>query len=156
MKTILHLIETKGPGGAETVFINLFEAFDGGDFRSVALVAHGGWVHHALERAGVSAHTCDAKGSFRFGYLRKIVRVVRREQVDLIEAHLSGASLYASLAGMITGTPVVSVFHGSVDIISVRPVACSEGGRHQPWQRSDRRGIEPLEERSARSDGPSS
>ncbi len=43
MKTILHLIETKGPGGAETVFINLFGAFDGGDFRSVALVAHGGW-----------------------------------------------------------------------------------------------------------------
>ena len=99
MKTILRLIETKGPGGAETVFINLFEAFEGGDFRSVALVAHGGWVHHALERAGVSAYTCDAKGSFNFGYLSKIVRVVRREQVDLIEAHLSGASLYASLAG---------------------------------------------------------
>ena len=116
MKTILRLIETKGPGGAETVFINLFEAFDGGDFRSVALVAHGGWVHHALERAGVSAYTWNAKGSFNFGYLSKIVRVVRREQVDLIEAHLSGASLYASLAGMITGTPVVSVFHGSVDL----------------------------------------
>ena len=73
-------------------------------------------MHQALERAGASAHTCVAGGSFNFGYLRKIVRVVRREQVDLIEAHLSGASLYASLAGIITGTPVVSVFHGSVDL----------------------------------------
>lgn len=116
MKTLLHLIETTGPGGAETVFLNLFRAFRSGDFRSVALVSEEGWVDRTLRAEGVEPAVTHAKGSFNWRYLRDIVRVVRREQVDLIQAHLPGACVYACLAGMVTRTPVVSVFHGAVDV----------------------------------------
>ena len=117
MKTVLHLIDTSGPGGAETVFLNLFEGFNRGEFRSVPLVTRGGWVEETLARRGVESHVCPAKGSFAGRYLRKIIRLVRSERIDLIQAHLLGANAYASIAGTLTRTPVVSLFHGSVDMV---------------------------------------
>ena len=116
MKTVLHLIDTSGPGGAETVFLNLLEGFDRGEFRSVPLVTRGGWVEETLTRRGVKSCVCDAKASFAGRYLRKIIRLVRGERIDLIQAHLLGANAYASIAGTLTRTPVVSIFHGSVDM----------------------------------------
>jgi glycosyltransferase involved in cell wall biosynthesis len=116
MKTLLHLIETTGPGGAETVFIDLVAAFDSDDYRSIPMVTEGGWVHRSLGRRGVASVTSQAKGSFNLQHLRAILRVIRREHVDLIQAHLPGANIYASLAGLIAGIPVVSIFHGSVDL----------------------------------------
>jgi glycosyltransferase involved in cell wall biosynthesis len=36
--------------------------------------------------------------------------------VELIQSHLLGSNVYSSLAGLLTRTPVVATFHGSVDI----------------------------------------
>ncbi len=116
MPTILHLIDTTGPGGAETVFLNLFDAFNRAGFRSVALVGRDGWVAQRLQDRGVTPYVCATKGSLNTAYLREIVRVVRRERVDLLQAHLAGASVYGSMAGTLTRKPVVSLFHGTVDL----------------------------------------
>lgn len=116
MKTVLHLIDTSGPGGAETIFMNLLEAFNQGQFRSIPLVTPGSWAEAKLTERGIKANVCHAKGSFASGYLLEIVRLVRRERIDLIQAHLPGANVYASIAGVLTRTPVVSIFHGSVDM----------------------------------------
>jgi len=116
MTTILHLIDTSGPGGAETVFKNLFERFDGEGYRSLALVTAGSWVQGALLESGAEVHESDSKGSFNLPYLRHIVGLVRQAGVDLIQAHFFGAGVYASLAGLITRTPVVTILHGSVDV----------------------------------------
>ena len=128
LKTVLHLIETMGPGGAETVFMNLFRAFDRGMFRSVALVSRGGWVDQALRAEGVGTYISDAKGSFNVRYLRDIMRVVRRERVGLIQAHMLGANVYASIAGLLTRTPVVSILHGTVDISELDPLLWAKIG----------------------------
>ncbi len=44
------------------------------------------------------------------------MQTIHRERVDLIQSHLLGANVYCSLAGLLTRTPVVTTFHGSVDI----------------------------------------
>lgn len=119
MKRILHLIDTSGPGGAETVFLNLVSAFDVGGFRSFALVAEGSWVGGALEARGHHAETCNARGSFNVAYLRAISRLVRRHDIDLIQAHLPGPAIYAGLYAMLSRVPLVSVLHGSVDFGNV-------------------------------------
>lgn len=116
MKTLLHLIDTRGPGGAETVFLNLLHAFDGGAYRSVPLVSADSWIESTLRARGKACETSDSRGSFNLGYLRAIVGAVRRHRVDLIQAHLLGPNVYASLAGILTGVPVVSIFHGTVDL----------------------------------------
>ncbi len=116
MKTILHIIDTTGPGGAETVFIDLATGFPKEKYRSVVVIRGKGWVYEELRRRGVEPILLNAKGSFNWRYLLSLVRLVRHERVDLIQSHLLGANVYSSLAGLLTGIPVVATFHGAVDI----------------------------------------
>ncbi len=116
MKTILHTIDTTGPGGAETVFIDLATRLPKDKFRSVVVIRGKGWVYEELSRRGVTPILLDSKGSFNLRYLWQLRKIIKQEGVDLIQSHLLGSSVYCSLVGLITGTPVVSTFHGSVDI----------------------------------------
>lgn len=116
MKTILHTIDTTGPGGAETVFIDLASRLPQEKYRSVVLIRGTGWVYDELCRRGIKPVLMDAKGSFNWRYLKGLAALIRRENVDLIQSHLLGSNVYCSLAGLLTRKPVVATFHGAVDI----------------------------------------
>jgi glycosyltransferase involved in cell wall biosynthesis len=116
MKTILHVIDTTGPGGAETVFVDLATRLPAPEYRHVVVLHGKGWVYEELQRRGVEPVLLDASGSFNISYLRSLIRLVRRENVDLLQGHLLGASIYCSMVGLLTRRPVVATFHGSVDI----------------------------------------
>jgi len=115
MKTILHVIDTTGPGGAETIFIDLATRLPKDQYRPVVVIRGKGWVYEELCRRGIEPVFMDAKGSFNWRFLAGLVRLVRQEGVDLIQSHLLGSNVYCSLAGLITRTPVVATFHGVVD-----------------------------------------
>jgi len=116
MKTILHCIDTTGPGGAETVFIDLITRLPADKYRAVVVIRGKGWVYEELLRRGVVPVILDAKGSFNGSYLAALCSLIRREQVSLVQSHLLGSNVYCALAGLLTRTPVVTTFHGSVDI----------------------------------------
>lgn len=116
MITILHIIDTTGPGGAETVFIDLATRLPKDKYRSVVVIRGKGWVYEELCRRGIEPVFLDAKGSFNFRYLLGLRELVKKQGVDLIQAHLLGASVYCSLVGLLTGVRVISTFHGAVDI----------------------------------------
>ena len=116
MKTILHTIDTTGPGGAETVFIDLATSLPENKYRSVVVIRGRGWVYDELCRRGVEPILLDAKGSFNWRYLKALATLIRHEKVDLIQSHLLGSNVYCALAGLITRKPVVATFHGAVDI----------------------------------------
>jgi glycosyltransferase involved in cell wall biosynthesis len=116
MKTVLHVIDTTGPGGAETVFVELAAGLDRSRYRSLALIRGPGWVASALRDRDVPAVVLDCKGSFNIGYLLRLMALIRRERVDVIQAHLFGSSVYCALAGALLRRPVIATFHGSVDI----------------------------------------
>lgn len=115
MKTILHVIDTTGPGGAETIFIDLATRLSREKYRPVVVIRGKGWVYDELCRRGIEPLLMDAKGSFNWQFLSGLVKLIRREGVDLIQSHLLGSNVYCSLAGLITRTPVVATFHGVVD-----------------------------------------
>lgn len=116
MKTILHIIDTTGPGGAETVFIDLATCLPKDKYRSVVIIRGKGWVYEELCRRGVKPILLNAKGSFNLRYLLALRKIILSEGVDLVQSHLLGANVYCSLAGLLTGTPVIATFHGAVDI----------------------------------------
>lgn len=115
MKTILHVIDTTGPGGAETIFIDLATRLPREKYRPIVVIRGTGWVYEELCRRGIEPFLMDAKGSFNWRFLSGLVKLIRREGVDLIQSHLLGSNVYCSLAGLITRTPVVATFHGVVD-----------------------------------------
>jgi glycosyltransferase involved in cell wall biosynthesis len=116
MKTILHIIDTTGPGGAETVFIDLITHLPREKYRSIVVIRGKGWVYEELCRRGITPVLLDAKGSFNWRYLKALVSLIKSEKVDLIQSHLLGSNVYSALAGLVSRKPVVATFHGAVDV----------------------------------------
>lgn len=116
MIRILHTIDTTGPGGAETVFVNLIRGLDRQEFEPVVAIRGPGWVCDTLEKNGITPLFISCKGAFNYNYLWNLVGIIRRNNIDIVQSHLLGSNLYCSLAGIICGVPVVSTFHGFVDI----------------------------------------
>ncbi len=114
-RRILHTIDTTGPGGAETVFIELATRLMGPSDENIVAITGPGWVDDELRRRGAHVHLLSESGSFDVRYLYGLVRLIRRYRIDLVQSHLLGSGVYCSLAGMICRVPVVSTFHGSVD-----------------------------------------
>ncbi len=116
MQTILHIIDTTGPGGAETVYITLADKIRAHGYDSIAVVRGPGWVHDELRRREVLAVVLDTSGRFNWHFLRALITLIRDKDIALIQSHLLGANVYSALAGWITGVPVIGTFHGRVDI----------------------------------------
>jgi len=113
---ILHLIDTTGPGGAETVFVELADASRDMGYAPIAVIKGPGWVQENLEARGIPTRVIPVESGFATGFLKALIGLVRENRVCLIQAHLLGSSLYAAIVGLITRVPVVSTFHGMVDI----------------------------------------
>jgi glycosyltransferase involved in cell wall biosynthesis len=116
MIRVLHAIDTSGPGGAETVFLNLIDGLDRRQFSpQVAIGGGDGWLREELLQRGLPTWPVAVKGSCNQRYLRQLLRIIKKEGIDLVQSHLLGSNLYCSLAGILSRTPVVSTFHGFVD-----------------------------------------
>ncbi len=115
-KTILHLIDTTGPGGAETIFIQLADKLREHGYSSVVVISGKGWVEEELKRRGLQPYIIPAKGSFAIGLLSQLVQLVKKHRVDIIQSHLLGSNVYAAMVGLLTRTPVVATYHGMVDV----------------------------------------
>ncbi len=117
---ILHMIETTGPGGAETVLLNVVGWLDPMEFESIVLLTGIGWLYDSMKAAGITPLVVKSSGAFDWSFLREIMRIVRTRRVDLIHSHLPDANFYACLAGLFTRIPVVVTFHGMVGTWSTR------------------------------------
>jgi glycosyltransferase involved in cell wall biosynthesis len=118
LKTVLHIIDTTGPGGAEQVFLQLAQGLNDAEYRSIALIRGDGWLQANLTKNNVRFHVRECKGSFNVRFLYDMIALVKREKVDLIQSHLLGSNVYAAVVGRLCQVPVVATFHGKVDIRS--------------------------------------
>jgi len=116
MIRILHTIDTTGPGGAETVFLNLVKGLNVSEYHSTVVIGGSGWVCDELKKIRIDPIFVNPFGAFNFRYLLSLVNIVRKHNIDIIHSHLFGANLYCCLAGLICRVPVVSTFHGFVDV----------------------------------------
>ncbi len=114
--SVLHVIDTAGPGGAETVFLQTATRLDPARFQHAAVIGGAGWLAKQLQETGLQPHIVPAKGSFNVRYLSTLLRLARQHRSDVIVAHLYGSSVYASLVGTLLSIPVVSVLHGQSDV----------------------------------------
>ena len=113
---VLHLIDTGGPGGAETVFLSL--AADAGQrgHNAGVVVPYDGWLAGRLREHGVTPLFLPAKQGMSLALARGLLSLSWTTRASLIHSHLLGASVYAALAGALLGLPVIAVFHGAPDL----------------------------------------
>jgi len=115
-RRIIHLIDTGGPGGAETVFAQVATGLPHFGYESAAVVSRDAWLAARLRQGGLEPRFLAAKGSLNLGYLKALVGLIRAEQPSLLITHLLGPAVYGSLAGLLTATPVIAVLHGQSDL----------------------------------------
>lgn len=113
---VLHLIDTGGPGGAETVFTDLIDHLDSAAWDSVAVVPTVDWLHAELARRGLEPVLASAAGSFDLSFLRTLVSTARRTGARLVQAHLLGSAVYGGTLARLLRIPMVATFHGQADI----------------------------------------
>lgn len=112
---ILHVIDTGGPGGAETVFKQIALGLQNRGWEAATVVSREGWLAEQLRHHSLNPQIVPPTQA-RLAYLKQIMKIARREEVSVIIAHLLGAGFYASLAGLLTRIPVISIFHGQKDL----------------------------------------
>jgi glycosyltransferase involved in cell wall biosynthesis len=112
--TILHTIETGGPGGAETVMLELASGLDPKRFRSLALLPGGPWLPAQLKSRDIPYVIAESRVWYDFKLLRALLRIVRQEKVDLIHSHLPGQNFYSCVTAKLTGRKIIATYHSAL------------------------------------------
>ena len=122
-RTILQLIETSGPGGAETVFLGLCRSLDPDRWRCVAVlpparadVVGSDWLAGQLEQSGIETVLLQESHSFDVPSFWSLLRIARVERADVFHGHLFGYCVRAALMSRLTGIPAIATLHGFSDV----------------------------------------
>jgi glycosyltransferase involved in cell wall biosynthesis len=128
---LLYVIDNLEFGGGERGFAQLAAALRARwDVRVAG--APGGELGRRLGALGVPMHAVDVRSRLGVRRTGQLVKLVRRERVDLIHAMGARADVSARLAGWLTGVPVVStiaMFPERYDVGVLRRAAYGAAGR---------------------------
>lgn len=116
MKTVLHMIETGGTGGAETVYVNLVRELDTTRWRHVPVLPVREWMYEQLTDAGHQPVLISEKSALDVVFFARLLALIRKRGVDLIHAHLFGSALRAALLSRLSGVPAIATLHGGMDL----------------------------------------
>jgi hypothetical protein len=136
---VLKMIETGGPGGAERVMINIAGtlAKDPG-WRVSAVLQRDGWLAEQLRAHGVSLCFLPLRRQLDVGFLRRVVRQIRDEDIRLIHSHEFGMNFHGAVAAKIAGIPCVATVHGRT-YYGTTAVVSSPCARCATWARPSSR-----------------
>jgi glycosyltransferase involved in cell wall biosynthesis len=115
-KTILHSIDTTGPGGAETVFLDLVENLRLGAYENYAIIKGPGWVEDQLKKRNIRYYIVKPRGFLSIPYYFALAKLLKKNNTALIQAHLLGSTLTYSILGFLLRIPLVATIHGQVDL----------------------------------------
>ena len=109
---ILYLLTGLGIGGAENIVIDQCQALISENQLTVAYLRDIRDHEKKLNDMGVKTVLLDFKKTGVFPVIRKIIRIVKENKIDLISTHLPAADTLGRLAGLFTKAIIVSTIHG--------------------------------------------
>src|SRR6266566_237337 len=110
-RTVLHAIETGGPGGAERMLVHLATGLSP-CYRSEAALIRDRWLGGALRGRGVPV-TMLRYTSHGFAMtLRDLVTLIRNRRVAVLHTHEFFMNTLGLMASWLTGVPLVATVHG--------------------------------------------
>jgi glycosyltransferase involved in cell wall biosynthesis len=111
-KRVLQLIETSGPGGAETMLINLVRQLSQGQYAPVICLRKNGWLSQQLQKWDFETVIIPQDGYVNSVWFRKLRKMIHAEQISVIHAHEFAMNSYGSILSAIAGVPVITTVHG--------------------------------------------
>jgi glycosyltransferase involved in cell wall biosynthesis len=121
MRTILHLTETSEPGGSETVLAYIAANLDPDRYRSRICLLHEGWLTNHLRELELEYQIIENRHSYDPGFLMRLLRLIRREKIDLVHSHEFMMNVYGAIAAKLRGIPMIGTVHGKVYFTEKKP-----------------------------------
>jgi glycosyltransferase involved in cell wall biosynthesis len=119
---VCHFIERLDHGGGERIVHSLATGMRGTAYVPVVCCLQPGAVARLLERDGVRVHILGIRRRsvlqgplfllFLLQLFWRLARLLKRERVAILHAHLPDSIIWATVAGALTRTPVVGTYHG--------------------------------------------
>jgi len=109
--TVLHAIETGGPGGAERMMVHLASGL-GGEYRSEAALIRDSWLGTALKQRGVPVTMFRHRSNGFPSTLRDLLRLIRERRIAILHTHEFFMNSLGLVASRLTGVPLVATVHG--------------------------------------------
>ena len=111
---IAHLIESDGPGGAETVVVQMATALQAAGARNVVfLPANGeGWLARQLEDTGVAIEYFHVDRPVSPACARSLHQAFRRHQIAIAHSHEFSMAVYGGWASWRHQIPHIITMHG--------------------------------------------
>ncbi|MCX5839548.1 MAG: glycosyltransferase [Deltaproteobacteria bacterium] len=109
---VLHIIPGLGIGGAEKVVLGLHQFTDQEHFKT--RIIHWGEQHAMQSQAAFSDQAIIQQKLdkvFSVDTIRKLIRVVRDNHIDIIQTHLIDADLLGFVVSLLTRKPVIITIH---------------------------------------------
>lgn len=75
--TILHTIDTTGPGGAETVFLDIAQHLHMPGYQTLALIKGPGWVRDQLVARNIPYQILKPHGFLSLPYYWQVFRLIK-------------------------------------------------------------------------------
>jgi glycosyltransferase involved in cell wall biosynthesis len=112
---VAHLIQTDGPGGAESVVVQMATALQAAGARNVVfLPADGeGWLARQLEGSGVAIEYFRLDRAVSPACSRTLRAAFRRHGIDVVHSHEFCMAVYGAWASWRLGIPHIITMHGS-------------------------------------------
>ncbi len=113
MPRVLHVITSLDADGAQTLLMDFASRCPGNRYRNlVAFLAGEGTLAAESRYAGVEVADLTRNGAFRFSSLYGLVRLIRRQRIDLVHTHLVHGGIMGRIAARLAGVRrVVSTRH---------------------------------------------
>ncbi|MDX1630540.1 MAG: glycosyltransferase family 4 protein [Thermoanaerobaculia bacterium] len=111
---VLWLLDSLTLGGAENTTVSFVQGLEPGrlDVRVAFLKSLGGNpLEEELASRGLSPVGLDARNLRDVAAFRRLTKLLRDREIDLIHAHLAYASLWGTVAGALHRIPTVCTFH---------------------------------------------
>jgi glycosyltransferase involved in cell wall biosynthesis len=110
------MLETGGPGGAETVLLNLVSNLNRKEFKPYVVLLKKGWAYENLKGTTEKTYVISSPRKYDLFLIVKICRFIRKNHIHIVNSHLKDINFYSSVATRLMGIPHVAVEHGNVHL----------------------------------------
>jgi glycosyltransferase involved in cell wall biosynthesis len=132
-KKLALMLESDGPGGAESVVLTLAHGMRerGIDVRPVAFAPGQGWMSGQLKAAGFELFMPSLARPLDPAFVGRLARWLRKESITHMHAHEFTMSFYAGVAGGLSGVAHTMTMHGGTGFANAlrRRIALSASAR---------------------------